>query len=343
MRRLTSDPAIARLARALGLSTSGDCVARLCEHALGRVRAFYADWQVASLRELQLVVANGLSVCLEYLNSDEDVEATARAHAAFSPHLTHALSAEFLFGDTEGLLIPHPYPQAGDLRYLAVVDQRGPRLARGYFTAWHELAHLLVSPPQLAFDGFRRSPPLEFKQKDPVESLIDKIAGLVGFYEPIFSPVVKELRRRAGGRLTLSGIESARASAVPEASFYATALAAVRVSPDPVGLICARPFWKRGERLSQAGASQLPSLRLISATYSPTAHKAGLHMHPNMRVPKRSILYRVYHQALVEECAAEEDQSWWETSAAGPLTGLTLHVSAVLRGPVAYAVVMPVS
>jgi hypothetical protein len=166
MGRLGSDPAVARLAHALGLSTNGDCAARLREHALARVRAIAADWRVASLRELQMLVANSLSVCLEYLHSDGDVAATARAHAAFSPHLTHALNAEFLTGDTEGLLIPHPYPQPGDLRYLAVVDQRGSRLVRGYFTAWHELAHLLVSPPQLVFEGFRRSPPLEVRHKD---------------------------------------------------------------------------------------------------------------------------------------------------------------------------------
>jgi hypothetical protein len=62
-----------------------------------------------------------------------------------------------------------------------------------------------------------------------------------------------------------------------------------------------------------------------------------------MRVPKRSILYRVYHEGLVDEHAADEDQCWWETSADGSLATLPIHVSAAWRGPVAYALVTPVS
>ena len=306
---------------------------------MGRVQAIIAGWDVESLKELQLFVANGLSVCLEYLLSDKDIEAAARAHATFSPHLEKALVAEFLNGDTEGLLVPHQYPQPGDLRYLAVIDKRGRRAVRGYFTAWHELAHLLVSPPQLAFTGFRRSPPPDLRQKDPVESLVDDIAGLVGFYEPLFAPVVEEVRRGDDGRLTLSGVERIRETAAPEASFYATALAAVRVSSEPLCLICAKPFWKRGEHVSTGRGVAQPSLRVASASWNTAARDAGLQIRPNIRVPKRSILHRVYHEALNEEHVAEEDQCWWETSANGPLASLRLRVSAAWRGPVAYALI----
>src|SRR2546425_469735 len=125
-----SHPAVVRVARALGLSGAGDSVSRLREYAVARVHTLAAAWPVASLQDLQLLVANALSVCLEYVRSDGDVAAIAQAHHDFSPHLHRTLTLEFLQGDTEGLLLPHPYPQLGDLRYLAVIDLRGPRAVR---------------------------------------------------------------------------------------------------------------------------------------------------------------------------------------------------------------------
>jgi hypothetical protein len=343
MWRVGSDPAVVRLARALGIRGNGDCVLRLRAHALERVRAVLKTWRVSSLTELQLLMANALSVCLEYLRTDEEVEEIARVHAGFSPHLLQTLSAEFVRGDTEGLLLANPCPQLGDLRYLAVIDSRGARAARAYFTAWHELAHLLLSPPQLSFEGFRRSPPPEAKKKDAVESVVDDVAGLIGFYEPMFRPALEAAVHEDGGRLTLGGVDRLRTRSAPQASFYSTALAAIRVSNEPIGLICAKPFWKKDELPWEEGGIRLPSLRVVSAIWSESARKQPPQIRPNMRVPLASVLYRAFGDDLVSELDAIEDQSMWETSTAGPLAPRPVRITAARRGPVAYALVTPLA
>jgi hypothetical protein len=115
--------------------------------------------------------------------------------------LSPLLRAEFIKGDTEGLLIDNPKPGKGGRDYLVIVDARGPRKARAYFTAWHELAHLLLYPrKQAVFEGFRRAPTPEAKLKDPVESAVDHIAGLLAFWEPLFKPA---LLKAASGDLSL--------------------------------------------------------------------------------------------------------------------------------------------
>jgi hypothetical protein len=100
-------------------------------------------------------------------------------------------------------LIDNPKPGKGGRDYLAIIDARGPRKARAYFTAWHELAHLLLYPPrQLVLEGCRRTPTDDAKQKDPVESAVDQIAGLLAFWEPLFMPALlanKELTFEAIG------------------------------------------------------------------------------------------------------------------------------------------------
>ncbi len=79
----------------------------------------------------------------------------------------------------------------GGRRYLTIIDARGSRAARAYFTAWHEVAHLLLCPPkQMILEGFRRTPTDPLKRKDPLESAVDHIAGLLAFWEPLFKPAL---------------------------------------------------------------------------------------------------------------------------------------------------------
>lgn len=327
-------PSIVRLARSLGLRASGDCLPAIRKHALGRVNAMITRWPVRSLSDLQLLVANQLGVCLEYVRSGADIDRIAATHPAFSPHLDRTLRLEFLTGDTEGLLLCHPHPAPGDLSYLAVIDMRGERAIRGYFTVWHELSHLLVSPPQLAFEGFRRSPATEARRKDALEHVVDDVAGLVGFFEPLFGPVLDAECAACDGRMGIAALERVRAAAAPNASFLATALAAIRRSDEAVGFVCATRFRKRAE-----SSSVPPSLRIQSAIWSSRARREGIAIAQNLRVPPTSVLARVEAAQCGDELWADEDQQWWETSARGSLGSLPLKVAAAWRGAVTYAVV----
>src|SRR5262245_1129188 len=111
MSGLGLDPRVIRLARDLGLATRGDCLIRLREHALDRVGRLLSELPVRTLGELRSLVAASLSVQLELLSSDEDIERLALAYREFHNGLKRLLEIEFIEGDTEGLLLRHPNPQ----------------------------------------------------------------------------------------------------------------------------------------------------------------------------------------------------------------------------------------
>ena len=64
----------------------------------------------------------------------------------------------------------------------------------------------------------------------PEEILVDKIAGELAFYPPIFVPILLE-EIGENKRLTFAAIDRVRQRIAPEASWHATLLAAVRHSP----------------------------------------------------------------------------------------------------------------
>ncbi len=70
-------------------------------------------------------------------------------------------------------------------------------------------------------------------EHDPVERLMDEIAGHVGFYEPIFHPEVQKASK-GKRRLSFSTVEMIITSAFPAASFRATLFACTRRLRTPV-------------------------------------------------------------------------------------------------------------
>lgn len=354
MRRTHSagyDHRVVQLARSLGLPGRGDCLPQLREHALARINQIVGQWPepILTLDTLLRIVASRLSVCIEYIHADDDVERIARTRAAYALQLAATLRCEFVRGVTQGLLIEHIDPQPGDRRFLVVVDARGERAARAYFTAWHEISHVLTTPPQLEFKLFRRTPLIEDVQKDPVESAVDHVAGAIAFYEPIFGPALASAVQRGAG-LTFSAVESARDSVAPTASLHASSIAAVRLRAEPLCFVSAEARLKPAEmRKLRSTQSELglglatdviePKLRLVSVVANDAARSSGLRFHEHLRVPVRSVLFRVYQELLDGEYEAREDQAWWETSASGPLPRASLRVVSTRRGNFVHALI----
>jgi hypothetical protein len=324
---LTRHPKLRQLARNLHIPDTGDCLRDLRNHAITTVKQMIREFGVTTIEELRMLVADRLSVKIEFLKNDDDVERIANTYGHVMPHFRRILRAEFLKSDTEGLLVDNPHPGRGGRDYLAIIDARGNRLARAYFTAWHELAHLLVYPrQQLVLDGFRRAPTKEAKAKDPVESAVDHIAGLLAFWEPFFAPA---LHQAANGTLTFQAIEAATEIVAPGASLYAATIASIRVWDGPAAFITADVAAK------QDGTKH--ALRVLSIMTNDDARTAGCRVHKQMRIPPTSCLHRAFHDLLGRYHDGVEDQSWWETSDRGPLPALSWHAQAVRRGPVLYA------
>lgn len=354
MRRTSSagyDHRVVQLARGLGLPGRGDCLPQLRRHALGRIDQIVAQWPepILSLDTLLQVVASRLSVCLEYIRTDADVARIARTRAAYAFQLAETLRCEFVRGVTQGLLIAHTDPKPGDRRFLVVVDARGDRAVRAFFTAWHEIAHVLTTPAQLEFKLFRRTLPAEDVRKDPVESAVDHVAGTIAFYAPIFGPALERATERSEA-LTFSAIECARNAVAPSASLYAATTAAVRLRAEPMCFVRAEPKLKPAEVRKLRSTQQelglglraeviVPRLRLVDVVTNDAARQSGLKLHEHLRVPTSSVLFRVHEEQLDGEYEAHEDQSSWETSADGPLPQANLRVVSSRRGGSVYALI----
>jgi hypothetical protein len=89
---------------------------------------------------------------------------------------------------------------------------------------------------------------------------------------------------------------------------------------------------KRGERRDLAQGSlgfQEPPKEVLRATQvssNDAAREADFVIFPNMRIPARSIIYRVHEGEALEE--AVEDLSWWESSDGSRLPSAKVLVQA---------------
>lgn len=352
MPQLSRDPKVVQLSRDLGLSIKGDCLATIREFAVGRVGQLIEEGHVpvTSLDTLRRVVALKYRARIEIIEREEDVGRISEANSAFHPLLPKRLIEEFVDGTTEGLTLERDPHHSIQFRYLIVVDARGERAARAYFTAWHELTHLVVHPEQLRFPGFRRSPALSEIQKDALESLVDHIAGRLAFYPRLYEPVIRTTIEEHGG-LTFSAIEAARSRGAPSASLFATAMGSINFAPNPMLLVGVGPGVKAEERRMMSSPQQTFSfasvtvekkLRLLMAVSNDGVRGSDLVIRRNMRVPRDSILSQAFDSTGDLDLVADEDQSSWETSELGGLPRLPLRVEAIRRGRFVYGLITPI-
>jgi len=347
MTSLGRNPKIVGLAKELGLSARGDCLTRIKTYAIDQFSKLVDEHPVSSIKSLFQLGSSALSTKVEFIRTDADIERLAAEYSVFSPTLKEQLTEEFLRGSTDGYLLRHPHPLPGDRRFVAFIDARTTKERRAYFTGWHELVHLLVYPPQLAFPGFRRTV-LEQIEKDPIESLVDMVAGELAFYKPLFQPVLQRAVS-AAGRLSFHAIEQARAAATPEASFYATAIACVRITSDPVCLLCVDHDWKESEKRGLASpqldlrgltpANPQAQLRAVRVIPNDAAKNRPLRIFRNMRVPATSVLHEAYQSSDDTMIRGSEDQADWETTEQGHLPQLPIEIEAVRRGRYVYGLI----
>ena len=168
MTSLGKNQRVIQLARDLGLSTKGDCLVHIENFALAEVDKMIAGLPVSDLDKLCRIVCNRLSLKIEMIKSDEDVDRIADKYTDFHPVLKQQLRLEFLKSTTEGITLVRDGSAIGQFDYLAVIDTRGERGSRAYFTTWHEITHLILLPPSFPFPQFRRSPTREEIKKDPI-------------------------------------------------------------------------------------------------------------------------------------------------------------------------------
>ncbi len=311
------------LARDLGIEHPTDPVFQILAYCEERVSKFLREFPDSQgLDGLLDLVAARVQTCFRIVRTEDELislrdEYLRRGETAFA-NLRQELSPE-VFGITLSLQKRH----AWELPFVSIIDCRGEKGWRGYFTKWHEIAHLLTLTPQTRL-AFKRTHRTEIVR--PEESLMDIIASKFAFYAP-------EIRRHAKGAISFEAIENLRQQLCPEASKQSSLIGIMEAWPSPCLLVTAEMGLKKGEQTSlnqgNFGFSKGPvsKLRATRVKANEEARRVGLKIFENMRVPERSIIFRVHSDDLYYGDQTE-DLSWWKTSDGTVLSAYPVQVEA---------------
>lgn len=318
-------------AKRLGLPAHGNIETALLRHATGAIAALLSKCSPGNLSELLEHAATSLGLEIVEVHGDHDLKSLLeRIPPTREPALARVRME--LDDRTDAVVLQRQNPEPWERRYLAVINCRSWHAHRRYFSKWHELVHLLLEGRQLRLE-FRRT---GVERKHPEEILVDKIAGELAFYPPIFVPILLE-EIGENRRLTFAAIDRVRQRIAPEASWHATSLAAVRHSPQPIYAIRAQLGLKRSEErqakdlLSTVTEPPIAKLRVKEAIANPAVEALGIRVHLNMEVPADSVATTAFDAPTGTIQSGREDLGLWRTSG-GPVGQGPMSVEGVRRG-----------
>jgi len=316
---------IHKLASDLGtrIRKDDDPVAAILKHCEHRIKTMLVgagdDWTLTQLLDW---IANRLSTSFEVIRSDKDLYGIKEKYIQQKETAFVQLEDEFSH-EVFGVTFKLHHSESWEHQYVSVIDCRDHKAARGYFTKWHELAHLLTQTDQMRLI-FRRTH-ASTNSADPEERLMEVIAGTFGFYQPIVRNFIK-------GDISFEAIESLRQQLCPEASWQSSLINFSKRWNSPCILVRAEMGLKRSEetKLNQNRfdfmVSPETALRAIHVTANDLARDLGLLIHENMRIPQTSVIHRAFTEESSYE--ADEDLSSWETSRGGSLKPCHVRVQA---------------
>lgn len=207
--RLKSSEPVWKLARDLGIAPSEDPIAaiiKFCERRVKEVLQTFPDCY--TLPELLNCVAGKLGTVFETVANDDDLQRIQRKYVLSGETIVAGLDHE-LSEDVFGITYRRNHRESWEPEFVSVIDARGSKASRVYFTKWHELAHLLTLTDQLRL-SFRRTH-VGTSFSSPEEAMMELIAGHFAFYGPFVKP-------HTSGAISFKAIDSLRQSLCPEAS-----------------------------------------------------------------------------------------------------------------------------
>ena len=318
--RLKNSVSVWKLARDLGIAGSKDPIAaiiKFCERRVKKVLETFPDCH--TLTELLDCVAAKLGTMFEMVTTDEDLRQIQKKYVLKGEKIFAGLDKE-LSEDVFAITYRRNHREPWEPEFVSVIDSRGSKAFRAYFTKWHELAHLLTLTDQLRL-SFRRTH-VARNFNSPEEALMEVIAGHFGFYGPIVKPHIS-------GTISFDAIEALRQKLCPEASQQSALIGIVKAWPHPCLLVNARLATKKGSALQGdlfGSKDSVASLRAVHVTVNEAARQEDLAIFENMRVPETSIIYRVFQGMPSGE--AVENLSSWETSKGFTLPDRLVEIKA---------------
>ncbi len=349
MSRLEHATEISGLAADLDLGGAANPVEAILHHCRSRLDAWVAQARgVTTIGQLEALVTQRLQMVFEEIRSDADFSRITDQYARGKKDFVFAaMRTKFDAADnpTFGALVRRKnVPDDAPDRFVAVIDCRGGKLARRFFTRWHEIAHRLTTH---ADQG--DTEPAYRSEHDPIERMMDEIAGHVGFYGPFFEPVFRAAH--AGeALLTFETVKAVQDGGFPEASFQATLNACANRLPTPVVYLEAAIAYKKAvkKRVEDDspglfGKEEPPEgqLRAVKVVANDAAHREKFVIPTNMRVPEASVIRCLFLDETASDGACREDLSWWE-SQGKKLDGRAVAVEARRMADRVIAIVQPV-
>jgi hypothetical protein len=332
--RLDQSNDIVRLAYELKVDLAGGAVEGIIGYCERKLRTWTREMARGALKaaDLERLVARKLGLIFEEIWTDAELDQLIKRYVRLGEPVFATLKTDLNDG-TFAALLERVVPPTPAERYVAVIDCRGEKAHRRFFSRWHEIAHLLTLTRQLELP-FHRS----CSDRSPVERLMDAIAGRIGFPDEIIRPWL-EAERQRHGQLTFAGVERLRQEVCPEASFQATLNACVLRWPKPLLLIEAGMGLKNAERhrIRPSQLSLMPmsvpeeKLRVLVALSSDAARRTRFRMDKNMAVPCESAVYRAFAQihaveGLDEVSSTVEDLGIWRHSDGVAVGSGAVHV-----------------
>ena len=269
--------------------------------------------EVSTGEEIIAIVADHFGVRFEEVRSHEDARQIKARYLEKQGELGFGVLDEQLQDpNVDALLFQLTKAKKSHREKFVAVLNLQQTAAKAYWNRAHELSHRICEPPQRILP-FRRH---RIEAKNPVETLVDYVAGRIAFYEPLLR---KHLQ--PSDRLSFDTIQRVRETYAPSASLLSTMLAVAKLHPLPCVVLEA----------TERGRKKQPSvdIALRAKVYyrSSDAADRGISFINNWRVPPTSPLFSAFYNGGRSD--GFEDLSEWKTSCGNRLPKVRVFSSAL--------------
>ena len=323
---LRSSQQLARLAHKLGVSirvNPVDGIMNFCEQRISQMMCDFPE--CATPAEMLDCIAAKIGVVFEEVKSNDDLQQIIKKYAGMG-EMGFVTLEEELSGETFGITIKRHRREEWEPLYVAVIDCRGDKAARAYYTKWHEVAHVLTLTDETR-TSFRRTHSSQ-NGEDPEERMMDMIAGRLGFH-----PAMTSKFMRAYDEISFDVVDELREQLCPGASRQASLINFARFWPKPCILVNAAMGLKRQQEAvaNQQGfffhEGPKEELRAVRVTRSDAAREVRFVVYPKWRVPEQSVIHKVYFGDTIY-AEAMENLDWWEASSGSRLDSQPVLIRA---------------
>lgn len=344
MKSLDRDPKVIQLASELGLNWRDSPVEEIISHCTKKIATWIKPFESANtIDTVQRIVCSKLGLVFEEFRTWAELESIIQKYTSMDDGAFAGLRADFVQPGIFATLMRRANldPRAHD-QYVAVIDCRGAKEARRSFSRWHEIAHLMTLGRQLQFPYHRST-----INKDSMERLMDAIAGEIGFYPPLFEPLVRQHVKKSKA-LTFEVVEAIRQRFCPGASFHSCLIACAKHHRGEAISVEVGMCLKNSEQ-AQVNSTQedlfpcerpVEKLRILAAVPNKVARVSGLGIHFHMAVPSESAISRAFDSPVGSDIRATEDLGMWQHADGVSLPSRRMAVEARRVGEMVIALMV---